>query len=111
MVRKATDRDDVADAQRVEQHVVAGDQRDAQRSFDRSQGRDRRAVDANRTFGRRVQAGNRAQQRRLPDAVAPQYRDQLAGREARVQPVEQHPAADVEARVRQFDHRGRSLRR
>ena len=107
MVGKPADRDDVGDAECIEKNLVARDKADAACPFERLETRRRRPIQKNRSGFERVQARNRAQQRRLADSVGAEQRDELARSDARGYPAQERPTADVKRDVAEFDHRPR----
>ena len=104
VMREASDGDDVAHAQRVEQDLVAGDEGDAQRALERPQARAVDAVDQDAAGARGVQPRDRAQQRRLSDAVRADDRDELAGRQPGVEPSSRTRPPMSQRDAAEFDH-------
>ncbi len=104
MMREAPDRDDVANEQRFEEDFVAGHERDPLCSFERVKRFAPPPVDENRSGRRAVQSRDRAQKRRLAGTVSSENGDELAGRDVRVDALEERPAADGEFDSAKLDH-------
>ena len=84
-MRVAPDRDDVANAERVGQRVVGGDERNAACARGRGQACNVGVVDADASALDRMHRCERAQQRRLADAVGAENRDDLRLRDAEIE--------------------------
>ena len=104
-MREPSDRNDIANQQRLEKNFVAGYERDPLCTVERSQLRAGRAVDRNRTQAKAVQSRDCTKERRLAGAIASQERYELSGGDAGLDIAQKRAPADVERHAPQLDHR------
>src|SRR6266481_2632721 len=99
----------LAHAERREDAAPLGNQADAEpRNSIGGAAFDRSAVEADPAGARRREADHRANQRRLPGAVAAEERHRLAGSNVQRHPVQDVAVAVIRVDVRDLEHRQRS---
>ena len=104
MMREASDRNDIANQERLEKDFVAGYERDPLCTVERAQLLAGRAVDRYFAQAQAMQSGDCTKEGRLAGAIAPQERHELSGGDAGLDIVEKRAPTDVERHAAQLDH-------
>ena len=104
MVRESADRNDVAYAERVEQQLISGDECNSACSLECAELCERSSAEQNRAVPGGMQSCNRAQQRRLSDAVWAEQRDELTGSDACIDVRQPRTPGDGNRYVAKLDH-------